>query len=58
MNKKYLVSVYFDGIIEYEVEANNDAEAREEAETMFNEEDARVVQSGIYTQVIADCSEM
>ena len=58
MNKKYLVSVYFDGIIEYEVEANNDTEAREEAETMFNEEDSRVVQSGIYTQVIADCSEM
>ena len=41
MNKKYLVSVYFDGIIEYEVEANNDTEAREEAEAMFNEEDAR-----------------
>lgn len=58
MNKKYLVSVHFDGIIEYEVEANNDTEAREEAEAMFNEEDARVVQSGIYTQVIADCSEM
>lgn len=58
MNKQYLVSVYFDGIIEYEVEANNDTEAREEAEAMFNEEDARVVQSGIYTQVIADCSEM
>ena len=58
MNKKYLVSVYFDGIIEYEVEANNDMEAREEAEAMFNEEDARMVQSSIYTQVIADCSEM
>lgn len=58
MNKKYLVSVYFEGIIEYEVEANNDTEAREEAEAMFNEEDARVVQSSIYTQVIADCSEM
>ena len=58
MNKKYLVSVYFEGIIEYEVEANNDTEAREEAEAMFNEEDARAVQSGIYTQVIADCSEI
>ena len=58
MSKKYLVSVYFDGIIEYEVEANNDTEAREEAEAMFNEEDARVVQSGIYTQAIADCSEI
>lgn len=58
MNKKYLVSVYFDGIIEYEVEANNDTEAREEAEAMFNEEDARVVQSAVYTQVIADCSEI
>lgn len=58
MNRKYLVSVYFDGITEYEVEANNDTEAREEAEAMFNEEDARVVQSSVYTQVIADCSEI
>lgn len=58
MNKKYLVSVYFEGIIEYGVEANNDTEAGEEAEAMFNEEDARVIQSGIYTQVIADCSEI
>ena len=58
MNKKYLVSVYFDGIIEYEVEADNDTEAREEAEALFNEEDARVVQSSIYTQAIADCSEI
>ena len=58
MSKKYLVSVHFDGIIEYEVDVNNDMEAREEAEAMFNEEDARVVQSGIYTQEITDCSEM
>lgn len=58
MSKKYLVSVYFDGIIDYEVEANNDTEAREEAEAMFNEEDARVVQSSIYTQAIAGCSEI
>lgn len=58
MNKKYLVSVCFDGIIEYEVEANNDTEAREKAEAMFNEEDARVVQSAVYTQAIADCSEI
>lgn len=58
MSKKYLVSVYFEGIIEYEVDANNDTEAREEAEALFNEEDARVIQSGIYTQEITDCSEM
>ena len=58
MNKKYLVSVYFDGIIEYEVEADNDTEAREEAGAMFNEEDARLIQSGIYTQAIVDCSEI
>lgn len=58
MNKKYSVTVYFDGIIEYEVEANNDTEAREKAEAMFNEEDARVVQSGVFTQAIADCSEI
>lgn len=45
MNKKYSVAVYFDGIIEYEVEANNDTEAR-------------VVQSGVFTQAIADCSEI
>lgn len=58
MDKKYSVAVYFDGIIEYEVEANNDTEAREKAEAMFNEEDARVVQSGVLTQAIADCSEI
>lgn len=58
MSKKYLVSVYFDGIIEYEVEADNDTEAREEAEALFNEEDARLIQSGIYTQEITDCSEI
>lgn len=58
MDKKYSVAVYFDGIIEYEVEANNDTEAREKAEAMFNEEDARVVQSSVLTQAIADCSEI
>ena len=58
MNKKYLVSVYFEGIIEYEVEADSDTEAREEAEALFNEEDARLIQSGIYTQEITDCSEI
>lgn len=58
MTKEYSVVVYFEGIIEYEVEANNDTEAREKAEAMFNEEDARVVQSAVYTQVIADCSEI
>jgi len=58
MDKKYSVAVYFDGIIEYEVKANNDTEAREKAEARFNEEDARVVQSAVYTQAIADCSEI
>lgn len=55
MSKTYSVTVYFEGTIDYEIEADSEADAKAKAEEMFNEEDAREVQVGVLSQEITDC---
>lgn len=57
MSRTYSVTVYFEGTIDYEVEAASEAEAKAKADELFGEEDAREVQAGVLSQEITDCFE-
>ena len=55
LNEKYSVTIYFEGTIDYEVEADCETEAKVKAEELFREEDSRIIQSNILNQKIIGC---
>lgn len=55
MSKTFLATVYFEGTVTYEIEADSEADAKKKAEELFGEEDAREVQAGVLSQEITDC---
>ena len=56
--KKLGVIVYYEGAINYEVEAQTEDEARQIAEKMYGDESDAIIAAEISDCVICDCWEM
>lgn len=57
MSKNYKVTIYYEGSIDYDVEADSEEEAKSKAEELFANEDSREVQGGVLEQSITGCYE-
>ena len=54
---KFVVIVRYEGLIDYEVEAETEEEARNIADQMFSEEDDRKISASVAYYDICDCWE-
>ena len=55
---KFVVIVRYEGLIDYEVEAKTEEEARNIADQMFSEEDDRKISASVAYYDICDCWEL
>ena len=55
---KFVVIVRYEGLIDYEVEAETEEEARNIADQMFSEEDDRKISASVAYYDICDCLEL
>ena len=55
---KFVVIVRYEGLIDYEVEAETEEEARNISDQMFSEEDDRKISASVAYYDICDCREL
>ena len=55
---KFVVIIRYEGLIDYEVEAETEEEARDIADKMFSEEDDRKISESVAYYDICDCWEL